>query len=88
MSLVSDSSTSVEWGRHRTSVIFDTPSSKSPHRLRYLTAVILDPETNTRPIFLTTAVCPGGSSVGGAACHFIYPSWNLYRPVRQKKDEE
>jgi hypothetical protein len=45
--------------------------------------VILDQETGTRPIFLTTAVCPGGDSVGGAACHFTIPSWNLYRPIRQ-----
>ena len=47
--------------------------------------VILDPETNTKPIYLTTAVCPGGSSVGGAACHYTIPSWNLYRPIRQTK---
>jgi hypothetical protein len=50
--------------------------------------VILDPETNTKPIYLTTAVCPGGDSVGGAACHHTIPSWNLYRPIRQEASEE
>jgi len=47
--------------------------------------VILDAETGTHPIYLTTAVCPGGDTVGGAACHYTIPSWNLYRPISTKK---
>ena len=36
-----------------------------------------------KPIYLSNAVCPGGSSVGGTACHFTSASWALYRPIRQ-----
>lgn len=42
--------------------------------------VVLDPETRTQPLYLATAVCPGGFSVGGAACNGL-PSWGLYRPI-------
>lgn len=41
--------------------------------------------TSTGPAFmLSTAVCPGGMSVGGAACLFVHPSWGLYRPLNQQ----
>jgi len=33
------------------------------------------------PTHLATAVCPGGMSVGGAACLFVHASWGLYRPL-------
>jgi hypothetical protein len=47
--------------------------------------VVLDPETNTRLIYLTTAVCVGAMSVGGTACTSEdgtrHPSWDLYRLI-------
>ena len=47
--------------------------------------VVLD-ESGTRPIYLTTAVCLGGMSVGGQACTdrsgVRHKSWDLYRPIR------
>ena len=46
--------------------------------------VVLD-SSGTRPIYLTTAVCVGGQSVGGQACtdrHGVrHKSWDLYRPI-------
>ena len=52
--------------------------------------VVLD-ESGTRPIYLTTAVCVGGMSVGGMACtdqHGIrHKSWDLYRPIRHKPSQ-
>ena len=54
-------------------------------RITPVMQVVLDAETGTTPIYLTTAVCPGGLSVGGTACTSLdgvrHPSWNLYRPV-------
>ena len=44
--------------------------------------LVFDPATG-EPSHLATAVCPGGDTVGGAACHFDIASWGLYRPVRR-----
>ena len=49
--------------------------------------VVLDPKDGTTPIYLTTAVCVGGMSVGGTACtdrHGVrHKSWDLYREIRR-----
>ena len=53
--------------------------------------VVLEPHTN-RVLYLATAVCVGGESVGGRACTspdgVSHKSWGLYRPVAQKSDDD
>ena len=60
-------------------------AKKSTQNVSRRPQVVTDPATG-RLLYLTTAVCVGGESVGGRACTSPdgrqHKSWDLYRPVK------
>jgi hypothetical protein len=78
---------SLAWSKH---VEWTNGSTTYISRMERPQVVLgFDPQTGgwTTPIYLTTAVCPGGLSVGGRGCTDLngvrHKSWNLYRAINR-----
>ena len=74
-----DGKPSLPWSKH---VKWTNGSTTYVSRMERPQLIHESSSSTGQPTHLATAVCPGGMSVGGAACLFVHASWGLYRPLR------